>query len=460
MSRIDQIYSKLPTWTQNVVVTSYGAYWHWLRFSGSYEKRKNSYLDREKFNVSKWDEYQKNTLRQIATYCAEKVPYYKRNWNQDQKEAARSGNLSALPLLGKDPIRANPYDFVEPKLQRHLHWKFFTSGSTGTPIATLWNAGEIRDSLAVREARSVRWAGVTFQEPRATFSGRLVEPDPTSKGPFYRYNAVEKQVYFSAFHLRADTAKNYNEALYRYKIHWMTGYAVSFFLLARFILQQNLKTPPLKAIITTSEKLTSEMRAVMQQAYQCRVLEEYSTVENALFASECEYGKLHVSPDVSIVEILRPDGSACEPGETGEVVTTCLMRTYQPLIRFKLGDLASWSDKKCECGRQMPIIQEVVGRIEDVVVGPDGREMVRFHGIFVNQQHVQEGQIIQEALDRIRVKVVPNGDFGEEDTKDIIHRVQQRLGNTVKVIVETVPEIPRNKAGKFQAVISQLKDRS
>ncbi len=64
------------------------------------------------------------------------------------------------------------------------------------------------------------------------------------------------------------------------------------------------------------------MRAVMQAAYRCRIFEEYSTVETALFASECEHGRLHVSPDVSITEILRPDGTPCQPGEVGEVVTT------------------------------------------------------------------------------------------------------------------------------------------
>ncbi len=88
-----------------------------------------------------------------------------------------------------------------------------------------------------------------------------------------------------------------------------------------------------------------------------KVYEEYSTVESALFASECEYGRLHVSPEVGIVEILRPDGTPCEPGEIGEVVATCLFRSYQPLIRFKLGDLTAWDPEPCPCGRQMPVIK-------------------------------------------------------------------------------------------------------
>jgi phenylacetate-CoA ligase len=237
----------------------------------------------------------------------------------------------------------------------------------------------------------------------------------------------------------------------------MTGYAVSYYILAKFILDQRIETPLLKALITTSEKLTPQMRSVMQEAYKCKVFEEYSTVENALFASECEHGRLHFSPDVAIVEILRPDGSPCEPGEVGEVVTTCLMKTYQPLVRFRLGDLAAWDPEPCPCGRTMPVLKEVVGRIEDVVVGPDGRQLVRFHGIFVDQPHIEEGQIIQNAIDQIEVKIVPTPGFNENDSADIIARIHQRLGLQVKVNVKLVKEIPRTAAGKYKAVVSNIK---
>ncbi len=217
--------------------------------------------------------------------------------------------------------------------------------------------------------------------------------------------------------------------------------------------------PPLKAVVTTSEKLTPGMRKVMEAAYGCRIFEEYSTVENVLFASECEQGCLHLSPDVAVVEILRPDGSRCLPGEAGEVVATGLTREYQPLIRFRLGDVAAWDPEPCSCGRQMPVLKEVLGRIEDVVLGPDGRRLVRFHGIFIDQPHVQEGQIIQETLEHIRVKVIPTQGYDQRDVEEITHRIQQRLGWQVKVEVETVSQIPRTASGKFQAVVSRLHEQ-
>jgi phenylacetate-CoA ligase len=456
----DVIYSKLPLSLQNTVISLYGVYWHWLRFGGKYSEFETAYRQREHFRQEEWQKYQKQKLADLLVMASDHIPFYSQLWTDQQKLAAREGKLLELPLLEKKPLREKPKDFCQDYRHVSRYWTFYTSGSTGTPIETYWTANEIRDSLAVREVRSAEWAGVSFKLPRATFSGRLVEPDPESNGPFYRFNAAEKQVYFSPFHLRPDTAHFYVDALKKHKIQWMTGYAVSYYLLARHILDINLVVPPLKAVITTSEKLTVEMRSVMERAFRCRIYEEYSAVENTIFASECERGKLHVSPDVGIVEIIRPDGSPCLPGEVGEVVTTCLTRYFQPLIRYRIGDLAAWDPEPCLCGRNMPVIKEVIGRIEDVVTTLDGRQLVRFHGIFVHQPHIVEGQIIQEALDRIRVKVVPAKGFAESDKQEIITRVQQRIGFNINVIVDVVTSIERTKNGKFKAVISLLEKKS
>jgi phenylacetate-CoA ligase len=456
MGRLESLYTKLPTWAQHAAVTTYGAYWRWLRFGPGFEDAVRDYASRDRASPEEFREWQRARVGELLSLAVRRVPYYARSWVASERDAALAGRLDGLPVLEKEPLRRDPRAFLRDDVRAWRPLIFHSSGSTGTPIASYWTVRELRRAMAVREARSARWAGVSFREPRATFSGRMVEPDPASRGPFHRYNAAEHQVYLSPFHLRAETAASYVNALERHGVRWLTGYAVSFYLLARFILQAKLRVPGLEAVITTSEKVTPEMRRVMEQAYGCRVFEEYSTVETALFASECQAGSLHVSPDVSVVEILRPDGTPCDVGEPGEVVTTCLLRDFQPLIRFRLGDVAAWSPEACACGRLMPVLREVMGRIEDVVIGPDGRELVRFHGVFVGQPHVKLGQIVQESLDRIRVRVVPADGFAEADERDIAARVRQRLGPGVTVTVECVEQIPLTAAGKFQAVISTI----
>ncbi|HEY3455134.1 MAG TPA: hypothetical protein VGK64_11070 [Bryobacteraceae bacterium] len=456
MSFATDLYKHLPVWGQHAAVSAYGAYWHWLRFGPGYETHARAYRQRQLFRKDEWDAWQKERLKHLLKQAAGHVPHYREAWGTSERRAARAGELRDLPLLEKEPIRADAWRFVREDMRARPRFCYHTSGSTGTPIRTIWKIAEIRNSLALREVRSNEVAGVSFRMPRATFSGRMAEPDAASKGPFHRYNAVERQVYLSPFHLRPDTARQYVEALHRHGVEWMTGYAVSYYLLAEMILEQRLEVPKLRAIITTSEKLTRAMREVMERAYRTRVYEEYSTVESALFASECARGRLHLSPDVALVEILRPDGTPCDPGEPGEVVATPLNREYQLFVRYRLGDVAAWDAEPCPCGSSMPVIREVLGRLEDVVIGPDGRRLVRFHGIFVDQPHIREGQIIQERLDLIRVKVVPAAGFGDADVADVIGRVQNRLGASVTVRVEAVARIPRTSRGKFQAVVSRL----
>jgi len=456
MGTAEKIYARLPQSGQDAAASAYGLYRHWLRSGPGYADLVRGYQERDRWSHAQFAQYQARQVGAILAGAVEHIPYYRQAWSPQERRDALAGRLEAVPLLGKDPIRGNPQAFAREDIKPLMRHCFLTSGSTGTPVSTWWTAREARDARALREVRSANWAGVSFREGRATFSGRLVVPDPHSTGPFHRFNRVEKQVYFSAFHLNRDNADRYVDALRQHGVTWLTGYAVSYYLLARHILDRGLAVPPLKAVVTTSEKVTSRMRDVMEQAYGCGVFEEYGTVENAVFASQCEHGRLHASPDAGIVEILRPDGTPCAPDEAGEVVATGFIRHYQPFIRYRVGDVAAWDPQPCPCGRHMPVLREIVGRIEDVVVGPDGREMVRFHGIFVGQDHVVEGQIIQEALDRIRVKVVPTTGFGPADVADIQQRIRQRLGD-VSVVVDAVESIPRTANGKFQAVVSLLK---
>jgi len=456
MTAAEQIYSVSPVWMQNLLVTAYGLRWRWIRFGPGSSRLVEEFLGRETFDRQHWDLWTRKRLAALLEVAVEHVPHYRNTWNSEQVRAAKNAELSGLPILEKEPLRQRPETFVRDDHSSRGDLIFLTSGSSGTPIAIHWKTSEYRAALALREARSVRWAGASYRLPRATFSGRRVVPDAESKGPVYRYNRAERQVYFSAFHLRPETAEQYVEALHRHRAEWLTGYAVSFYVLARFMLDQDLEAPPVRALVTTSEKVTPAMRQVMEQAFRCRVFEEYSTVENASFACECEEGSLHVSPDAGIIEIVRSDGSPCEPEEVGEVVVTGLLRTHQPLIRFRLGDLAAWSAEPCTCGRQMPVLKEVVGRIEDVLVGPDGRQVVRFHGVFLDLPGVRRGQIIQESRERIRVLLECDSEYDRTLDGTVASRVQERLGPQTRVTIETVDEIPLGPGGKFQAVVSRV----
>lgn len=463
-SVLDRVYAHAPVIAQHAMVTAFGLRWRWRRFGPGYNSELRGYLERTAYTRQQWQQYQTAMLRSLLTTAFTRIPYYQRTWRQcgialDDLARFELEHLPRLPVLEKDAARADPEAFCLDGVPPPGGVVCPTSGSTGTPVRVYFTNADFRRGIALREARSCRPAGVSFKNPRATFSGRLVVPDPAAAGPFYRFNVSERQVYFSAFHLSPRNAAAYVEPLRRHGVVWGTGYTHAWEQLATFMLEKGIEPPSsLRAIITTSEKLTPHGRQTIERAFRCRVYQEYGTVEDALFASERSDGRLYLSPDAGIVELRRADGSIVEATSTdeGETITTAFTRRSQLFIRYRLGDVARWDATPSAAAIAMPVLGDVVGRLEDVIYGPDGRRTVRFHGVFTEVAGVREAQVIQEALDRLRIKVVPSSQFSDATVAEITTRVHARLTDAMNVVVERVDHIERTTAGKFKAVINAM----
>jgi phenylacetate-CoA ligase len=455
---LDKIYAVSPLWLQNIGVSLYGYAWRHRRFGGNFTKYVADFVAREHFSALEWEAYQTEELRKLLIHAVRNAPYYRQHADYPtpaELSDFRLDQLPELPLLEKNSVRANSELFVVDNISRRQLKTYHTSGTTGTPLAIKFTSDMARRSAAAYEARVRRWAGVNYKMSRAMIGGRLVVPQAHAKPPFWRYNSAEKQLYMSAFHISPENAPFYVEALNHYQPDYLVGYASSHFFLARMINEQGLTVFRPKAVLTSSEKLTPEMRAAIETAYSCPVFDAYSGVEACCQASECEHHQLHISPDMGIVELLDEDGQPVAPGQVGEIVATGLLNFEQPLIRYRTGDLAIWSTVNCSCGRAMPVLEELVGRLEDTVIGPDGREMVRFHGIFIGLPNIVEGQIIQETIEQMRIRLVVEPGFNDHDRAAIYKRVAERLG-PVEIRLEFVDHIERTARGKYRAVISHV----
>jgi phenylacetate-CoA ligase len=457
------LYPYAPVWLQNVGISLYGFEYRRERMAGNYHKYVNGFQERDRCSAAVMGAYVDAQLQRMLTLAFRHVRYYTQKWTAlgiTPGEVARftTADLDKLPLTPKKDLRVDPDSFIATDIPaRKLH-RYYTSGSTGTPILAVCTSDGHRQFIASREVRSFQWAGSSIRHPRAMIGGRMIVPYANASRPFYRFNRAERQVYFTAYHISPQNASNYVEGFNRYRPQLLTGYAHSHFILARLMLDQGLSLDyKPEAIVLSSEKLTPEMKSVIQQAFGARAYEEYGAVEQCVLGTECEYGSLHISPDFGVVEILDSSGKPVPPGVEGRIVCTSLTNDAQPLIRYEIGDVGAWSTSECPCGRnQLPVLKELVGRLEDMVIGPNGTAMVRFHGVFINLPHVLEGQIIQEALDLLRVRVVAMDGFGPEDENLIRRRItMERLGN-VRVEIERVDELERTERGKFRAVISRL----
>jgi phenylacetate-CoA ligase len=458
----DRIYAASPVWMQQLGVSVFGWYWSRRRLGPIFERTWHEYVERENWSADRMHDFVEQQLRAQVQRAYNQVFYYRKAFRdfgitEETILHFRPEDLSKLPLLEKQVVRGNSAVLLTERAARKPPPSFATSGTTGTPIRVYWDSATHQHNIAVREARSFRWAGVSIRQPRSGIGGRLVVPRADSRPPFWRYNHWEQQLYLSAFHINPANVPDYVAALNRFRPVTMTGYASANYFLARFIAELGLEVHSPRAIITESERLEPHMRAVLESVFRSRAYEEYGSVENCALATECERGRLHVHPDFGYVEILRPDGQPCAPGEIGEVVMTGFANPNQIFIRYRIGDLGAWGIEPCPCGREsLPVLGELVGRLEDTVVGPDGRETVRFHGLFIDLPGVLEGQVIQESLSRFVVNIVPSPSYSRPDAEAIRARMVTRLGAQVSVEVHELDTIPREPNGKFRAVISRV----
>jgi len=454
-------YPFAPVWAQTLGISLYGLSWRKERLGGRFEEYVTGFREREGWSADRFQDFLRTELRGTLLQAISEVPYYRERWaslglSPESFSQFEISDLSRLPTTPKQALRDGPGEFISPRAARfHRLRKFHSSGTTGTPVTAVCSCDGRRKFMAGREARSFGWAGTSIRKPRSMIGGRMVVPKGDSGPPFHRYNWAEKQVYFSAFHISPQNAPHYVAALNRYQPLVFTGYAYSHYLLARMMLDQGLRLDyQPEALVLSSEKLTPEMKLTLRQAFGARAYEEYGCVENCGLATECEQGRLHVNPDFGILEIVDDLGRPVPAGVAGRILGTSLLNEAQPLIRYEIGDLGTWSEESCPCGRNhLPVLKEVVGRLEDVVTGPDGRQMVRFHGIFIDLPGVMEGQVVQENANQFTVRIVAGDGFDESQARTIRTRFEERLGK-VLVRIERVSEIPRTERGKFRAVVS------
>lgn len=459
----EKIYSYSPVWFQNVGISLYGYQWKKRRFGGIYQAEQKKFKDREFFSRQTWRDYQTIALRKLLVHAFETVPFYRERYTKAGLSTSsllkfELENLSKLPFLYKDELRRYGSSTLLSSRREKGGQFFSSSGSTGTPTKILYSHAFHQRMNAAMEARVRNWAGVTADDARGMIGGRRILPSADNTPPYYRYNFFERQTYFSAYHISRLNAANYLKGMKRHKVRYMTGYAMSNYFLAALLDELGLEAPQLKAVITSSEKLTPRMRTMFHKVYGCPTFDSYSGVENCGLISECPEGVLLVSPDVGIMEVLDNQGRPVGLGEEGEVVSTGLLNFDQPLIRYKIGDrITLGANDTSTGGRHMPVVSEIAGRMEDTIVTPDGRQMVRFHGIFVDLPHVLEGQVIQRSLRDFTVNIVTTNGYSPKEDAVILNRMKSQLGDQADIAIQVVDEIPRSANGKFRAVVSEIR---
>ena len=173
---------------------------------------------------------------------------------------------------------------------------------------------------------------------------------------------------------------------------------------------------------------------------------------------------LHVASPQQVVEIVDEAGKPCPPGVVGHVLVTPLSNLAMPLLRYRIGDMASWATEPCPCGLCWPLLEHVHGRSSDILVAADG---TRVHGeyfthLFYGTPWVRRFQLIQEATDRLVLRIVKDPAAAAAsvaaDMERVLRETQRVMGEECQVEVRFVAEIPPLPSGKHRFTVSRLEN--
>ena len=160
------------------------------------------------------------------------------------------------------------------------------------------------------------------------------------------------------------------------------------------------------------------------------------------------------------IELINQQGQHAAPGEMGEVLITDMLNLPMPLIRYRIGDMASWSGKTCSCGRTLPMFSDLSGRVSDFLVTDDGKlcSGAALTALIVSKRPtLKQVQMVQECRGEIlfRLATGKNTPPSDGDLDFVRQQSALYLGTGTKVEFEFVDEIPKTASGKYLFSISK-----
>lgn len=433
----------------------------WWRYDQGTQRRVSEALARETWSEGQWDLWQRDRLETLLDRAATRVPFYRDQWEKRRAQGDLSPwtSLDNWPILRKEDLRKEPLRFIADDRNTRFMMKLGTSGSTGKPL-TLWRSRSASVAwYSLFEARWRVWYGLSREDRWAIIGGKLVVPTSQVSPPFWIWNRGLNQLYMSAYHVSPENARAYVHALSDHAIKYVYGYPSSLHSLATEIVAQGLDAGGLDVVVSNAEPLHAYQRKAIQQAFECPVRNTYGMAEMAIAASECQVGEMHLWPDAGIVEVFDDEeDTPLAPGNTGRLICTSLINRDMPLIRYEVGDRGAVkpNETKCKCGRTLPRLSSIDGRMGDVVITPSGRRISRLGTAFKGSIAIREAQVIQEDLRHLRILVVPLPEFSRRQAQTIIGNIRDRVGGELEITLEVVEHIPRAPSGKFRSVINRV----
>ncbi|RPJ45134.1 MAG: phenylacetate--CoA ligase family protein [Betaproteobacteria bacterium] len=396
-------------------------------------------------------------LTQLLRHARATVPFYRdRLAPLPADRPLDAATFARMPLLQRGDIQEHFAAMVSrtvPPDHGHVQ-EGQTSGSTGRPIRfmttglteTFWHAFTLREHL---------WQGRDFAGKLAAIRSRVTPGAGTGWG------ASTDAVFRTGAAVMCNTERPIAEQA-QWLMHENPDYLISVASnvqeLARHCTQRGLRPPRLREVRTYGEALHPDARSIIRAAWAVPVIDMYSCREAGYLALQCpQHEHYHVQAEGVYLELINAAGAHCAPGELGRVVITPLHNFAMPLLRYDIGDYAE-AGEPCDCGRGLPVIRRILGRVRNMLRLPDGgMRHPRFgEAQFGGIAPVRQFQVVQKSLRDIEVALVVARPLMPVEEEALRTLILKNLGHPFTVSFVYRDDIPRAASGKYEDFRSEV----
>jgi phenylacetate-CoA ligase len=423
-----------------------------LSWLADYER--NQWLAPEQLAALQWTQ-----LKRLLEHCYREVPYYQTQWRAlgiTPNDIRNLDDYARLPLLTRTDMREH-YDALKADSWRDRLLYKDTGGTTGEPV----RLGYTRESNERRQAvmwRGYGWAGSRMGRRTLYLWGALGQHHMTQRLKDRIYTAAFARRTLNSFHMSEANMAEYANAVDDYRPDIVVGYVGALVRLAEWLVATGRRVHRPQAVLCCAETLHEVQRELIEQAFGCPAYNTYGCREVMLIAAECEHRHgLHMNIDHLVVELAKPEHHVADP-LTGEVVITDLSNYGMPLLRYANGDMATAAGHTCPCGRGLPLLGRIDGRVLDIIRTPDGRALPGefFPALLCSTKGVAGFQLVQRRLDRLDLTVARGEGFNDDSLARIHQEIHKILGDGIELNCQLVDEIPLTRSGKTRLTISEL----
>lgn len=427
-----------------------------IRFGRNYRVARGMISESRIWDKEKVERWLLSRFRNFLKEAYDGSPYYKEaleNRSLSPSDIKSHNDIKKLPFMTKSMAQENLDKIVPQRFNKNELYYTTTGGSSGVPLGMYY---------LKKRAKPVEMAFV--HEIWSMFGFNTNRRQVVIRGEVLKNGVVSKKgltLLLSSYHLTQENMPQLIDAIFKYRPEYIQAYPSAIASVCSYMKEEGISgIDSLRLVMCSSENLYTFQSELVKKVFKVPLVNLYGNTEHTCIASNCsDSDKLHFHPLYGYVELINEAGEECtQEGETCEIVATGFTNPAFPMIRYRTGDIATYTRAECSCSWNYKMVSEIQGREQEFIVTSSGRKIciaaVNMHSDIFD--HVKLFQFVQNTIGKVQFNYLPKPTFDDRHKERIHLELIAKLGHDTDIDMNQVEKIEPTVSGKQKFLIQNL----